>query len=108
MTIKETKNILDDCLIYRNKIDSLKLEVDSTTSEFLKSKIKDEINELTQKVMDIRCKIDSLDGKHVKLVMRYRYVNGLSFKDIAEKLGVSYQWINKVYNKGLEQMSKML
>lgn len=108
MTIQETKNVLDDCLIYKNKIDSLKLELDATTNDLLKSKIKNEIDELTERVMDIRCKIDSLDGKHVKLVMRYRYVNGLSFKDIAEKLGVSYQWINKVYNKGLEQMSKIL
>lgn len=108
MTIQETKNVLDDCLIYKNKIDSLKLELDATTNDLLKSKIKNEIDELTERVMDIRCKIDSLNGKHVKLVMRYRYVNGLSFKDIAEKLGVSYQWINKVYNKGLEQMSKIL
>ena len=107
MTIKDTKNKLDECLIYKFKIESLQNELKNATSE-LKPKIQHEIDDLTEKVMDIRCKIDSLDNPNVKLVMRFRFINGMSFKDIATKLNMSYQWINKLYNHGLEDLSKIL
>ena len=107
MTIKETKDLLDNCLIYKLKIESLQHELKDATDD-LKPMIKTEIDNLTERVMNIRCKIDSLEGHNTKLVMRFRFINGMSFKDIARKLDMSYQWINKLYNDGLEQLSKML
>lgn len=107
MTIKEVKNILDECLIYNYKIESLKNELKNVDDD-LKPRIQNEINKLTEKIMDVRCKIDSLENPNVKLVMRFRFLNGMSFKDISEKLGMTYQWINKLYNDGLEELKNIL
>lgn len=106
MTIEDTKRTLDECLIYNHEIDSLKNELKNANDD-LKPIIKNEINELTEKVMDIRCKIDSLSSA-TKLVIRFRYINKMSFKEIAKKLNLSYQWVNKLYNDGLEELSKIL
>lgn len=107
MTIKEAKNILDECLIYNYKIESLKNELKNINDD-LKPRIQNEINKLSEKVMDVRCKIDSLENPNVKLVMRFRFINGMSFKEISEKLGMTYQWINKLYNNGLEELKNIL
>ena len=107
MDIENTKRALDECLIYKFKIDSLQQELLKAPDE-LKDKIKKEINTLTEKVMNVRVKIDSLDGNNVIMVMRLRYLNGLSYKDIAKKLELSYQWVNKIHNEGISQMSKLL
>ncbi len=107
MTVEDTKRILDECLIYNHEIDSLKNELKNATDD-LKPIIKNEINELTEKVMNVRCKIDSLSNHNVKLVIRFRFINKMSFKDISKKLNLSYQWVNKLYNDGIEELSKIL
>ena len=107
MTIKETKTILDDCLIYKYKIESLQNELKSANDD-LKPIIKNEIDKLTEHVMNVRCKIDSIENPNVKLVMRFRFINGMSFKDIATKLNFSYQWVNLLYKAGLNDLSEIL
>ena len=58
--------------------------------------------------MKARTLINSLDGSSVRLVIRMRYINLMQFKDIAKELKITYQWVNKLHNDGLEQLSKML
>lgn len=108
MSIDNTKRILEDCLTYNFKIESLRKELKNTTSDKLQNKINTEIDDLTEKAMNIRTKIESLNGSNVRLVMRMRYINLMHFNEIADKLGVSYQWINKLHNNGIEQLSKIL
>ena len=104
----EIKKILEDCFTYNLNIKSLRKELESVNDKKLHDKIVNEINCLTEKVMNVRTLIDSLDGSSVRLVMRMRYINLMSFKDIANELNVTYQWVNKLHNDGLEQLSKML
>lgn len=108
MSIEETKRLLEDCLTYNFKIKSLRKELESVTNVKLHDKIVNEINELTEKSMNIRTMIDSLDGSNVRLVMRMRYINIMQFKDIADELNITYQWVNKLHNDGLEQLSKLI
>lgn len=106
--ILDVKKILEDCFTYNLNIKSLRKELESVNDKKLHDKIVNEINCLTEKVMNVRTLIDSLDGSSVRLVMRMRYINLMSFKDIANELNVTYQWVNKLHNDGLEQLSKML
>ena len=96
MTIEQLKRLLDDALTYDIYADSLK-------------DINDDINlnKLTQQVMDLRVKINTIENRHVKLCKTLRYVNGYSFNKIAKKMKVSYQWINKLHNKGVEELLKI-
>lgn len=105
--LKSTKRLLEDCFTYGVKIKSLRKELKISESE-MHDRILSEINDLTEKVMDLRTKIDSLDGYNVRLVMRMRYVNLMQFKDIAKELNITYQWVNKLHNDGVEQLSKIL
>ena len=108
MSIEETKRLLEDCLTYNFKIKSLRKELESVTNVKLHDKIVNEIDELTEKSMNIRTMIESLDRYNVRLVMRMRYINIMQFKDIADELNITYQWVNKLHNDGVEQLSKIL
>ena len=108
MRVEEIKKILEDCFTYNLNIKSLRKELESTHDKKLHDKIINEINCLTEKVMKARTLINSLDGSSVRLVIRMRYINLMQFKDIAKELNITYQWVNKLHNDGLEQLSKML
>lgn len=108
MDIENTKRALEDCMSYNYNIESLRKELHTVTNHVFKDKISAEIEALTEKTMNIRCKIDELKGTNVRLVMRMRYMNLMSFKDIAKNLKITYQWVNKLHNDGIEQLSKML
>lgn len=108
MRVEEIKKILEDCFTYNLSIKSLRKELESTHDKKLHDKIINEINWLTEKVMKVRTLINSLDGASVRLVIRMRYINLMQFKDIAKELKITYQWVNKLHNDGLEQLSKML
>ena len=108
MKVEEIKKILEDCFTYNLNIKSLRKELESTHDKKLHDKIINEINCLTEKVMKVRTLINSLDGSSVRLVIRMRYINLMQFKDIAKELNITYQWVNKLHNDGLEQLSKML
>lgn len=106
--LKNVKKVLEDCFTYNANIRSLRKELESANDKKLHDKIVTEINCLTEKVMNVRTLIDSLDGASVRLVIRMRYINLMQFKDIAKELNITYQWVNKLHNDGLEQLSKML
>lgn len=108
MRVEEIKKILEDCFTYNLNIKSLRKELESTHDKKLHDKIINEINCLTEKVMNVRTLINSLDGASVRLVIRMRYINLMQFKDIAKELKITYQWVNKLHNDGLEQLSKMM
>ena len=108
MRVEEIKKILEDCFTYNLNIKSLRKELESTHDKKLHDKIINEINCLTEQVMQVRTLINSLDGASVRLVIRMRYINLMQFKDIAKELKITYQWVNKLHNDGLEQLSKML
>ena len=108
MRVEEIKKILEDCFTYNLNIKSLRKELESTHDKKLHDKIINEINCLTEKVMKVRTLINSLDGSSVRLVIRMRYINLMQFKDIAKELNITYQWVNKLHNDGLEQLSKMI
>ena len=108
MRVEEIKKILEDCFTYNLNIKSLRKELESTHDKKLHDKIINEINCLTEKVMKARTLINSLDGSSVRLVIRMRYINLMQFKDIAKELKITYHWVNKLHNDGLEQLSKML
>lgn len=70
--------------------------------------IKGEIEEQTELIMQVRAKINLIRNSGVRNVLRMRYLNDKSFADISKKLGITYQWVNKLHNRGIEELSKLL
>ncbi len=96
MTNEELKRLLDDALTYEIYADSLK-------------DLNDDVNldTLTERVMQLRININKIDNKSVRMCMILRYINGFNFTKISKKMKVSYQWINKLHAKGIEELLKI-
>lgn len=93
MTEKELKRLLDDALTYDVYSYSLK-------------KLNDDVNlnDLTERVMQLRINIHKIDDKSARMCMMLRYINGFSFKEISKKMKVSRQWIHALHIKGLKEL----
>jgi DNA-directed RNA polymerase specialized sigma subunit len=59
--------------------------------------------EMRKRVEDV---ISQLSNKKWQIIMRYRYINGLTFEDIALSLGNDIRHIYRVHGWALEELRK--
>lgn len=107
MTLENTIELLERVRNYKLDVDSLKDELTKSSGE-MSDTIKGEIEEQTELIMQVRAKINLIRNSGVRNVLRMRYLNDKSFADISKKLGITYQWVNKLHNRGIEELSKLL
>ena len=50
--------------------------------------------------------IDALPDPGQRAVMAYRYLNGLSWKEIARRMNFSQDWVKHVHGRALREMEK--
>lgn len=65
--------------------------------------------ELALGVMAARCDatekaIQSVPDERLRLLLRYRYIDGLTFERIAWKLGLTRQWVCELHNSAVNQI----
>ncbi len=51
--------------------------------------------------------IDALPDPGQRAVMAYRYLNGLSWKEIARRMNFSQDWVKHVHGRALREMEKI-
>ena len=107
MTLENTVDLLERVRSYSVEINSLKDELKKYSCE-MSDTIESEIESQTELIMRVRTKINSIKNGSVRNVMRMRYLNNLSFAEISKKLEITYQWVNKLHTRGVEELSKML
>lgn len=107
MTLENTIELLERVRNYKLDVDSLKDELTKSSGE-MSDTIKGEIEKQTELIMQVRAKINLIRNSGVRNVLRMRYLNDKSFADISKKLGITYQWVNKLHNRGIEELSKLL
>ena len=54
---------------------------------------------------DIQGAIEKVPDENLQLLLEYRYIDGLSFEKIAEKLHYGYQWVYKLHRKALDAVT---
>jgi len=74
----------------------------------IKAKIKNLEKELERVIVDVNKVIEDLDNTEFKLLLKYRYLDEMSYDDIKEKLFVSYSSIKRWHNDALVQISQIL
>lgn len=74
----------------------------------IKNKIKCLEEELEKVIKEVNKTIDRIDNDDYKLILKYRYLDGMSYGDIKEKLFVSYSSIKRWHNDALVQISQIL
>ena len=63
--------------------------------------------ELALCVMAARCEatekaIQSVPDERLRLLLRYRYIDGMTLERTADKMGVSVRWMKKLHRKAVE------
>lgn len=60
-----------------------------------------EIDELQIVRQEIRAALNQLEDENLKLLMEYRYIDGLTWEQIAEKMDYSRQWVTSLHGTAL-------
>ena len=63
-----------------------------------------EIDELQTVRQEIRAALNQLEDESLKLLMEYRYIDGLTWERIAEKMHYSRQWVTSLHGRALAQI----
>lgn len=73
-----------------------------------KEKIKEKEQEYEKVVEDITLIIDKLESDEYKSVLKYRYINGMQFVNIADELFVTYKTIQRWHFKSIKLIEEIL
>lgn len=68
------------------------------------AEINREIDELQTVRQEIRAALNQLEDENLELLMEYRYIDGLTWERIAEKMDYSRQWIFSLHGKALQKI----
>ena len=63
-----------------------------------------EIDELQTVRQEIRAALNQLEDENLKLLMEYRYIDGLAWEQIAVKMHYGFQWVCKLHGKALSSI----
>ena len=81
-------------------------KVGSSVSKILqiKEKIQQEIDTFSEITKNVYKAINSLNDPTLEALMLYRYIQGLTWEQIALKMNYNYRWVLRLHNKALTQM----
>ena len=63
-----------------------------------------ESDELQTVRQEIRAALNQLEDENLKLLMEYRYIDGLTWEQIAVKMDISWRWSIKLHGKALRKI----
>lgn len=74
------------------------------------AELTDKLNrKLHQAIMvqeNIKKLLESLDDIKLRQLMSYRYINGMRWEEIAERMDFNYRWVLRLHRKALNQISE--
>lgn len=70
--------------------------------------INSEIDNFVDLKTDIHNKIMQISDNTEKLILKYRYIEFLTWEEIAVKLGFTFQWVHVLHKKALNNFEKVL
>ena len=70
----------------------------------LRDSLAAKMDELIRLRIQIEQAVEAVPDDRLRLLLRYRYIDGMTFEKIAEKMNLSYQWVSKLHGDALEQV----
>lgn len=55
--------------------------------------------------LEIKKALDSLQDERLQLLMSLRYIDGLTWEQVADRMHMDYRWIHRLHNRALEQLA---
>lgn len=68
----------------------------------VEAQINDEIEELVALRVDISQRISTLENTQEKLVLQYRYVNSMSWKEVSARMSISERKAQRIHGSALQ------
>lgn len=72
----------------------------------LEEELKDNLNELINKNIDITNKINGLGDQEYKLLLSLRYLHFMTWEEISCKMGITFQWTHILHKRALKSFSE--
>lgn len=66
------------------------------------------IDEMIEKQEEIRQVINAVEDSRYRTLLKYKYMNGYTFENIACKLYYSERWVRRLHNEALEEIKETL
>ena len=63
-----------------------------------------EIDEMQIARKEIRETLNQLEDENLKLLMEYRYIDGMTWEQIAVKMHYGFQWVCKLHGRALNRL----
>lgn len=107
--LKETRDCIGSPMNGSEKVQSS--NISNKTHEIvckiisLEEELKDNINELIDKKIDITNKINGLSNHDHKLLLNLRYLNFMTWEQIACRMGITFQWCHKIHKDALKEFT---
>lgn len=67
----------------------------------LRDSLAAKLDELIGRRIQIEQAIGAVEDDRLRLLLRYRYIDGMTYEAIAEKIGVSTKWVQRSHKKSL-------
>lgn len=73
------------------------------------SKVEDELNDKIDKLVELRWEIEAaiqtVGDERLRKVLKYRYIDDMTFKQIARKMSYDYYYVCHLHGEALEKMT---
>ena len=60
------------------------------------------LDELIERRIQIERAIDAVEDDRLRLLLRYRYIDGMTFDAVAHEMGLSALWVQKLHKNAIE------
>ena len=70
----------------------------------LEARANQQIEELLTWKRDIEAAVATVEDKKVRLLLQYRYIDGLTWESIAQKMGYNERWIYQLHRQALTKV----
>lgn len=70
----------------------------------IEEEINKEIDELQEVCRDIKTVLGQLEDDTLRLLMEYRYIDGLTWEQVAVKMHYGFQWVCKLHGRALDKI----
>ena len=74
----------------------------------LKNDIAAEVERLVDKQREIESSIEKINDRRLEVVLKYKYINGATYEQIADQMGYSYKQIYRLHRYALKKLQNVL
>lgn len=71
----------------------------------LEEKMNREIERLVALGESIQKSIDQVPDVTLRLLLKYKYIHGMTWEEVSEKMGYTYRWVLRLHKKALRELA---